>query len=62
MLMAMPEREMAMDIAPVAGGAVKRRKSATKSTTGTKSKQLKKVSRVRSDFRESWIWSEFNVK
>ncbi len=59
----MNEMEMAMDAAPLAArGAVRKQKVASKGKASTNKKELKKVTRVRSDFRESWIWTDTNVK
>ena len=43
---------------------VKMAKSArrAKSNSNSAGKSLKKVERVRTDFRDSWIWSEMQIK
>ncbi len=55
----MPE----MELAPMAArGAVRKQKAASKAKASTNKKELKKVTQVRTDFRESWIWADMNMK
>lgn len=49
--------EMAFDAAPAAERGVM-----SKAISNTNTKELKKVTRVRTDFRESWIWADVNTK
>ncbi len=63
MAAAAPVNEMAMDAAPMAARvAVRKQKVASKAKASTNKKELKKVTRVRTDFRDSWIWTDTNVK